>query len=462
MPFIPHTDDDVRAMLKSIRAPSIDALFDEIEPALKTSQFAGIAEGVDEMTMLVEMGERARRDEVGPCFTGAGCYDHHIPAAVWDIAGRGEFMTAYTPYQAEASQGTLQLIYEYQTMVTALTGMDVSNASVYDGGSALGEAVLMAVRANRAHPSNRTGEPRRVVVAGACHPHYVDTAANITRNQGIEVVSADTTDGRIDLDVLAGMADEGAPVAVVVQQPNFFGLIEPVDEVVDWARDNGALVVAVVNPTSLALFKPPGKWGANGADIVCGDGQPLGIPMASGGPSFGFLCTRQRLVRQLPGRLVGRTVDRDNQPGFTLTLQAREQHIRRGKARSNICTNQGLLVTAATIYLAIVGATGLHQVASRCHERTRELVRVLTAINGVRSHFGGGFFHEHVLDVGQPADRVADAVAELGIIGGLPLGSYSSDLGPDLRNCLLVCATEKRTDADIARFGDALQQVLHG
>ena len=462
MPFIPHTDDDVRAMLKSIGAPSIDALFDEIEPALKTSQFAGIAEGVDEMTMLVEMGERARRDEVGPCFTGAGCYDHHIPAAVWDIAGRGEFMTAYTPYQAEASQGTLQLIYEYQTMITALTAMDVSNASVYDGGSALGEAVLMAVRANRAHPSSRTGELRRVVVAGACHPHYVDTAANMTRNQGIEVVSAETMDGRIDLDVLAGMAQERAPVAVVVQQPNFFGLIEPVDGVVDWARDNGALVVAVVNPTSLALLKPPGNWGANGADIVCGDGQPLGIPMASGGPSFGFLCTRQSLVRQLPGRLVGRTVDRDNQPGFTLTLQAREQHIRRGKARSNICTNQGLLVTAATIYLAIVGAMGLKQVASRCHERTRELVDALTVVKGVRSHFAGGFFHEHVIDVGQPADRVADAVAELGIIAGLPLGRYSSDLGSDLRNCLLVCATEKRTDADIARFGDALQQVLHG
>ena len=458
MPFIPHTDDDVRAMLKSIGAPSIDALFDEIEPALKTSHFAGIDEGVDEMTMLAEMAERARRDEVGPCFTGAGCYDHHIPAAVWDIAARGEFMTAYTPYQAEASQGTLQLIYEYQSMITALTGMDVSNASVYDGGSALGEAVLMAVRANRNHPSNKTREPRRVVVAGACHPHYVDTAANITRNQGIEVVAAETTDGRIDLDVLAGMADERAPVAVVVQQPNFLGLIEPVDEVVDWARDNGALVVAVVNPTSLALLKPPGEWGASGADIVCGDGQPLGIPMASGGPSFGFLCTRQSLVRQLPGRLVGRTVDRDNRPGFTLTLQAREQHIRRGKARSNICTNQGLLVTAATIYLAIVGATGLRQVASACHERTRELVRTLTAIDGVRSHSAGSFFHEHVIDVGRPADPVADAVAERGIIGGLPLGRYF----PDLRNCLLVCATEKRTDADIARFGDALAQVLHG
>ena len=445
-------------MLNSIGAASVDALFDEIEPALKTPNFGGIGAGVDEMTMLAEMAERARRDEVGPCFTGAGCYDHHIPAAVWDIAARGEFMTAYTPYQAEASQGTLQLIYEYQTMITALTGMDVSNASVYDGGSALGEAVLMAARANRAHPSTRTGGPRPVAVAGACHPHYVDAAANLTRNQGIELVLAGTKDGRADLDALAGMTGERLPIAVVVQQPNFFGLIEPVDEIAEWARANGALVIAVVNPTSLALLKPPGEWGTNGTDIACGDGQPLGIPMASGGPSFGFLCTRLSLVRQLPGRLVGRTVDRHNQPGFTLTLQAREQHIRRGKARSNICTNQGLLVTAATIYLAIMGASGLSRVASRCHERTRDLVRTLTGVNGVRSHFAGPFFHEHVIDVAQPADRVADAVAELGIIGGLPLGRYF----PDLQNCLLVCATEKRTDADIARFGDALQQVLHG
>lgn len=458
MPFIPHTDDDVREMLGSIGAPSIDALFDEIDPVLKTADFGAIADGVDEMTMLDEMAGRARRDEIGPCFSGAGCYDHHIPAAVWDIAARGEFMTAYTPYQAEASQGTLQLIYEYQTMITALTAMDVSNASVYDGGSALGEAVLMAVRANRAHPSHRTAGHRPVAVAGACHPHYVDAAANITRRQGIELVPMRTTNGRVDLDALAAGNAECPPVAVIVQQPNFFGLIEPVDEIADRAGSRGILVIAVVNPLSLALLKPPGEWGADGADIACGDGQPLGIPMASGGPSFGFLCTRQSLVRQLPGRLVGRTVDRDGRPGFTLTLQAREQHIRRGKARSNICTNQGLLATAATVYLAIVGPAGLARIASRCHERTRELVRALTEIDGVTRRFDGPFFHEQVIDIGQKADRVAGALADLGILGGLPLGRYF----PGLRNCLLVCATERRSDGDIARFAAALRQVLHG
>ena len=337
-------------MLDAIGAASVDELFDEIDPALKTADFSPLGAGIDEMTLLAEMAERARLDETGPCFLGAGCYDHHIPAAVWDIAARGEFLTAYTPYQAEASQGTLQLIYEYQTMMAALTGMEVSNASVYDGGSALGEAVLMAVRAVRRSAARGGGSPR-VAVAGACHPLYLQAAANIVRNQGIEL--ADTgfaADGCADLDRLA----ECAPAVVIVAQPNFLGLIEPVDAIVRWARANGALVVAVVNPLALALLKPPGAWGDDGADIVCGDGQPLGIPMASGGPSFGFICTRRRYVRQLPGRIAGRTVDRQGRPGFTLTLQAREQHIRRGKATSNICTNQGLLVTAATVHLALL------------------------------------------------------------------------------------------------------------
>ena len=441
-------------MLASIGANSIDELFAEIDPALKTADFSALDDAVDEMTMLAEMGERARLDEAGPCFTGAGCYDHHIPAAVWDIASRGEFMTAYTPYQAEASQGTLQVIYEYQSMVTALTAMEVSNASVYDGASALAESVLMALRAKRGRSSG-------VAVAGACHPNYVQTAANITRNQGVRLLpTGHGADGCAALDELKALAQaeesSGGLAAVVVQQPNFLGLLEPVDEITDWAAANGTLVIAVVNPVSLALLKPPGDWGTDGADIACGDGQPLGIPMASGGPSFGFICTRERLVRQLPGRLVGRTVDRHGKPGFTLTLQAREQHIRRGKARSNICTNQGLLMTAATIYMALMGAAGLERTASRCHAQTRRLVAALTSVPGVRERFDGPFFHERVIDVGKRADAVADSLAEAGVIGGLPLGRYY----PELADCLLVCATEKRTVRDIERFHDVLAQVL--
>ena len=456
MPFIPHTADDTRTMLARIGAASIDELFDEIDPGLMGADFGRLEDGVGEMAMLAAMAERARRDQTGPCFTGAGCYDHHIPAAVWDIASRGEFMTAYTPYQAEASQGTLQVIYEYQSMMTALTAMDVTNASVYDGGSALGESVLMAVRASRRRRPGSGGEtaPVRIAVAGPCHPLYLDAARTISRNQGIEIGEPlIAADGRADLDALAAGS---APAAVVVQQPNFLGLIERADEVTAWAARHGVLVIGVVNPTALALLKPPGEWGDSGADIVCGDGQPLGIPMASGGPSFGFLCSRQRLVRQLPGRIVGRTVDTLGRPGFTLTLQAREQHIRRAKATSNICTNQGLLVTAAMVYLALMGAEGLRRTAARCHARTRDLVDALTSIEPVTVRYTGPFFHEAVIDVGRPAGPIAEALAGSGIVGGLPLGRFH----PELTDCLLVCATEKRTDAEISAFRTALTEVL--
>ena len=293
------------------------------------------------MEMLRRMEECARADETGPCFLGAGSYDHHIPSAVWDIASRGEFMTAYTPYQAEASQGTLQLVYEFQTMMAELTGMDVCNASVYDGGSGLAEAILMAVRAGARRSRGRpAGGRRSVALAGAVHPLYVAAARNIVRQQDIEIVQLPHgADGLANRELLTHLPEP--PAAVVVQQPNFFGLLEDVDAMTDQARECGALTVACVNPLTLGLLKPPADWGAGGADIVCGDGQPLGIPMASGGPSFGFICTRQSLVRQMPGRIVGRTRDLDGKPGFTLTLQAREQHIRRAKATSNICTNPG-------------------------------------------------------------------------------------------------------------------------
>ncbi len=448
MPFIPHTDADVASMLAAIGVPDIESLFDEIPAALRSEALEAVGEGLSEMDMLRRLGERARRDETGPCFLGAGSYDHHIPAAVWDIAGRGEFMTAYTPYQAEASQGTLQLIYEFQTMMAELTGMDVCNASVYDGGSGLAEAVLMAVRANR-RAARRNG-PRIVAIAGNAHPLYVAATRTIVRNQGIEIATLPHgADGRIDPEALSALP--APPVAVVLQQPNFFGLLDNVDALTDEACELGALVVACVNPTSLAVLKPPSQWGAGGADIVCGDGQPLGVPMASGGPSFGFICARQALVRQLPGRIVGRTEDLDGRPGFTLTLQAREQHIRRAKATSNICTNQGLLVTAATVYMSLLGPAGLRNVAAACHAGTRELVETL----GLPRCFDGPFFHECVLDVGRPAEEVVAALAERGIVPGLALGAYF----PDLDQGLLVCATEKRTDDDMRRFADALREV---
>jgi len=401
------------------------------------------------MEMLRRMAERASRDRGGVCFLGAGCYDHHVPAAVWDLAARGEFMTAYTPYQAEASQGTLQLIYEFQTMMANLTGLDVSNASVYDGASGLAEAVLMAVRANKKVKGSRT-----VLIAETVHPRYRATARNIVGTQGVEMVVVPMADGG-RLDPVA-LEDHDAPVALVVQQPNFFGLIEDVDALTDWAHRKGALVVAVANPLSLSVLKPPGEWGAEGADIACGDGQPFGIPMSSGGPSFGFVCCRSALVRQMPGRIIGRTVDSEGRTGYTLTLQAREQHIRRGKATSNICTNQGLLVTAATIHMSLLGSAGLGAVALASAANARSLVERLTAIDGVERRFDRAFFHEAVLEMPRDAAEVAEALLARGILGGLPL----ADDYPALSRCLLVCATEKRTEDEIARYEAALREVL--
>ena len=448
MPFIPHTAEDTRAMLDAIGVPALEALFEEIPAHLRSAPLTQTPLGISEMEMLRHLAERAAQDDAGVCFLGAGSYDHHIPAAVWDLAGRGEFMTAYTPYQAEASQGTLQLIYEFQSMMTSLTGLDVSNASVYDGASGLAEAVLMALR------SARKARSRRILVAGSAHPHYRSAARSIVGNQGVELVDvAVGADGRVDPALLP---DETDAVALVVQQPNFFGTFEDVDALTDWAHARGLLVIAVVNPMTLSVLRPPGQWGTRGADIACGDGQPLGIPMSSGGPSFGFICCREALVRQMPGRIIGRTVDLEGKPGFTLTLQAREQHIRRGKATSNICTNQGLLVTAGTIHMSLLGARGLAAVARASVSNTAQLRERLCRIPGVQPRHAGPWFHECALELPRPAVEVQQALLRHGILGGLPLAPYY----PEMTHTLLVCATEKRTSAEIERYGVALEACL--
>jgi len=451
MPFIPHTEDDIREMLDAIGAPDIEQLFDEIPPGLKIEALAGVPPALGEMEIQRLMRERAALDAGQLNFIGAGAYEHHIPAAVWEITTRGEFYSAYTPYQAEASQGTLQLIYEYQSMMTALTGMDVSNASLYDGASAMAEAALMAVRANRGSRS------ARILVPATVNPAYRRVADSITGGQGLkfETVPYCAASGTILPEALRRWDDEDV-TALVVQQPNFFGSYEDVAALTDWARAKGALLIAVVNPISLALLTPPGEWGAGGADIACGEGQPLGVPLSSGGPYFGFLACRHALVRQMPGRIVGRTVDLDGRDGFALTLQAREQHIRRSKATSNICTNQGLLVTAATIYMSLLGAEGLARVASACVRNAAELVGQLESVEGVCRAFSGPFFHESVLRLDQPVGPLLEALAERGILGGYDL---SRDY-PELGNALLVCATETRTASDIETYFQALNEVL--
>ncbi|WP_096367266.1 aminomethyl-transferring glycine dehydrogenase subunit GcvPA [Thiohalobacter thiocyanaticus] len=451
MPFIPHTEDDIRAMLEAIGAESIEALFDEIPQDLRIKHLDGVPETLGEPELARLMLERAEQDGRPLNFIGAGAYEHHIPAAVWEITTRGEFYSAYTPYQAEASQGTLQVIYEYQTMMTRLMAMDASNASLYDGASALAEAVLMAVRANRKSKS------RKVLMPVAVHPTYRATTRTIVDNQDIDLVEVpyDPAGGHTPVEALKQYEGEDI-TALVIAQPNFFGILEDVDDLTDWAHANGALVIAVANPMAAALLTPPGRWGEKGADIACGEGQPLGVPLSSGGPYYGYMCCRKEHVRQMPGRIVGRTVDRDGRTGYTLTLQAREQHIRRSKATSNICTNQGLLVTASTIFMAIVGGAGLQRIAAASHANTRALVQRFRDNAHVGPVFNRPYFHECVLKVGAPLDSILPGLAEDNLIAGYALAQDY----PELEDCLLVCATETKTGQDLDRYADALNRVV--
>jgi glycine dehydrogenase subunit 1 len=451
MPFIPHTEADIREMLKSIGAPDIETLFEEIPAELRSGRLTAVPDGMNEMQVTRLMTTRAAQDAPLLNFIGAGAYEHHIPAAVWKIASRGEFYTAYTPYQAEASQGTLQVLYEYQTMMASLTGLDVSNASLYDGASGLAEAILMAVR------SHKTSH--KILIPAAVSPVYRSVAQGIVKLQGNELVEIpfDRATGTVDMNALQRHAGSDI-AAVVIPQPNFFGQLEDVDALTDWAHAQGALAIALVNPTSLALLKAPGHWGAKGADIAVGDGQPLGAPLSSGGPHFGFLCCKQALVRQMPGRIIGRTVDLDGKPGFTLTLQAREQHIRRAKATSNICSNQGLMVTAATIHMALLGGDGLRRVAAASHNNTAALAVQVCGMPGVKRAFHGAHFHEVVLHLDKPVAAVLASMQGQGILGGYDLSAHYPQLG----QTLLVCATETKTEEDLARYTAALRHALHG
>ncbi len=453
MPFIPHTDEDVRAMLATIGVNDVESLFDEIAPGLRTASLEAVPSGMPEMEVTRLMEARAASEGRPHTFLGAGAYPHHIPQAVWQLTTRGEYYSAYTPYQAEASQGTLQVTYEFQSMLAELMGMEVANASLYDGASALAEAVLMAVRANRRAKS------RRVLVPRSVHPHYRDVAQAIVRNQGIELVELefDAQSGVTPPEAVDAAVGDGV-AAIVVPQPNFFGRLEDVDELTRRAQEHGALVIAAVNPTSLALLQPPGAWGKNGVDIAVGEGQPLGIPLSAGGPYLGLFCTRQTLARQMPGRVVGRTYDLDGRTGYVMTLRAREQDIRRSKATSNICTNQGLLVTAAAMYMALMGAEGIERVARHCHANARALRDALSGIEGVETAFDGSMFHEFVLrvDSGRAIDAILADLANENYLGGMSIAEHYPELG----NAVLVCATELHDAAVREDFVAAFARAL--
>lgn len=455
MPFIPHTEQDIRIMLKVIGVAAIEDLFDEIPASLRSDSLRELPPAMGEMEIARLMHDRACQDGKYLSFLGAGAYEHHIPAAVWQIATRGEFYSAYTPYQAEASQGTLQLLYEYQSMMASLTCMDATNASLYDGATALSEAVLMAVRAHKSS--------RRVLIPRTVHPVWRKVVRSMVKNQAIELIEVDydAETGHTPIQALDKFKG-GDIAALVVPQPNFFGVLEPVDELTDWAHANGALMIAVANPIALAILKPPGEWGARsaagtaGADIAVGDGQPLGIPLSGGGPYFGFMACRKSLLRQMPGRLVGRTTDLSGRPGFVLTLQAREQHIRRSRATSNICTNQGLAVTAAAIYMSLLGPAGLAGVARASHANARTLQTRLCEIEGIEMMFHAPVFHEFVLRMKTPVAPVLRALKAQGILGGHNLVQFYPELGQSL----LVCATETKSSDDLGRYAENMARIV--
>jgi len=463
MPYIPHTPDEVTEMLRLIGAQSINDLFDEIPQELRidleegNSGLDAIPLGRSEMAVQRLLSEKAMLDGTPLCFAGGGAYEHHIPAALWEVATRGEFYSSYTPYQAEASQGTLQVIYEFQSMIASLTAMDVSNASLYDGASGLAEAVLMAVRANRKAKSKRILMPKTV------SPVYRQVVETIVKNQGItlELIDMEQTSGTINLSHAQQQLTNEAFAALVIPQPNYFGSLEEVHQLTDWAHEQGGLVIAQVNPTALALLEAPGSWGENGADIAVGEAQPLGIPLSSGGPYIGFIACKQKLVRQLPGRIVGRTVDLDGKAGFSLTLQAREQHIRRSKATSNICTNQGLMATAVTLYLAFLGTDGLQKVAASCVANTQKLMTLLEKKPEFNFPFGKTVFHEFVLEMDVPAASVLERLAEEDIVGGIDLLLQQNDeqTADSHKNRLLICVTETKTEDELHFFSNTLMAI---
>ncbi len=451
MSFTPHTTADIQQMLKTIGVNSIRDLFDEIPNQLIIEEMKKIPVAITEMEAMRLGKELSSKDHYQLNFIGAGAYEHHIPAAVWDIVGRGEFLTAYTPYQAEASQGTLQLLYEYQTMMANLMALDVSNASLYEGASAVAEAILMAVRANK------HAKAKRILMPTTLHPNYRKVVKTIVSQQGIELIEIgfDPHTGRVDQSQLKAHAGSDL-TALVIPQPNFFGVIDDIDALTDWAHAQNAFAIAVVNPMAMALLTPPGQWGQKGADIACGEGQSFGVPLASGGPYFGFITCKQEFVRQMPGRIIGQTVDLDGKVGYALTLQAREQHIRRAKATSNICTNQGLLVTAGTIYLSLMGAEGLYRTACQSHANTKFLLEKLTAISGITQAFTGPFFHEVVIRCNKSSSEILKQLSAQGILGGYALDADY----PELKNCILVCATETKTASDLNQYVNEMKKII--
>lgn len=449
MTYIPISPNERDAMLKTIGVESLDALFEAVPEKYRFPKL-NLPPALTEMeaaTLLAEIAasnENVRGDLIS--FLGAGMYNHYIPAVVDHILRRGEFYTAYTPYQPEISQGTLQAIFEYQSLMTALTGMELSNASHYDGATAAAEAVNMAFAIFR-------GKRRKVVISPTVHPQYRAVIRTYTQGMELDLAGDDpSADLQAGPEALAPLIDANTAL-VIVQYPDFFGRIFDYTRLIEAAHAQGALVCVVANPIALALLKTPG---AMGADIVVGEGQPLGIPMWYGGPSLGFFTTRKQYVHKMAGRLVGETVDSRGQRGYVLTLTAREQHIKREKATSNICTNQGLLALASAVYLAVVGRNGLKQVANLCYQKAHYAASELSKIPGVGLCFSQPFFHEFAVCFPKPVTEINEHLLEHGILGGYDLGQDY----PTLQDHALIAVTEMNTREEIDMLVEVVKEVV--
>lgn len=435
--YVPSTAQERQEMLASIGLCSIDELFSHIPDSLKLKGELNLPSGKSELEVCRTMEHIAAQNIVfDSIFRGAGAYDHYIPAIVKSVTGKEEFVTAYTPYQAEISQGVLQSIFEYQTMICELTGMDVSNASVYDGATAAAEAVNMCCERSR----------NVVFCSAAAHPDTIEVVKTYCWASGHEFVLVPAKDGKTDWNSIVPQLDKKTSACLYIQSPNFFGQIEDVQQAAEAVHAVSAKLIMGCNPIALGLYKTPAELGA---DIAVGEGQPLGMPLSFGGPYLGFMATTKAMMRKLPGRIVGETTDVDSKRAFVLTLQAREQHIRREKASSNICSNQALCAMTAAVYLAAVGPEGLKQVANLCYQKAHYLMQQLTAIPGITLRYQGPFFHEFVTDQAD-ANRILLKLEQEGILGGLPL----SDGG------ILWCTTEKNSKEDIDRMVGIIRKEL--
>ncbi|AEF95116.1 glycine dehydrogenase (decarboxylating) subunit 1 [Desulfotomaculum nigrificans CO-1-SRB] len=445
MKFIPHTEEERRQMLAALKINHTDQLFQDIPEEVRLKRDLNVAGGLSEMELSRHMADLAKLNSGTDeyiCFLGAGAYDHYVPSAVKHILSRSEFYTAYTPYQPEISQGVLQSIFEYQSMIRILTGMDAANASMYDGASALAEAALMACA---------TTKRDAVVVARTVHPEYRETLNTYMSGPGIKVTEVNYRDGVTTVQEAAKVLDKNT-AALLVQYPNFFGCIEDLTGLAEAAHAVGALLVVCADPVALGLLKSPGQCGA---DIVVGEGQALGLPLSYGGPYVGFLACKDKFLRRMPGRIVGQTVDVDGKRSYVLTLQAREQHIRRDKATSNICSNQALCALAVTVYLSLVGKKGLRQVAESCVQKTAYTRDLLAKIPGYELPWTTPVFKEFVIKTSRAPAEINRQLLRHNILGGLDLGLYY----PELAGHMLICVTEKRSQQEIELLAQRLGAI---